>query len=153
MQMNGDGYVLLQDLFCIMVATTAVSLLLVDLSSVYVAQQELNRQKGLDNEARRLCNEFTSYPRILHEEKQGLLENEALDSLNVTSLQSDLRIAGGFMMTVTTATYDVDEPKEEWTWSTGIPQENKGVYIASASIWFSNWDVRPARLAVWTWSV
>jgi len=141
----------MQDLFLLMVVTLAVSTLLVDLSTMYMAQQDQVRQKELDAEAVRLCDALPSYAKVLHDRHPGLLDRVALDDLTSEDLVSNLRIASAFSITLTTATEQSATPQAEWAWSSGFPSGDRGACVTSVAIWFDDGDVRPARITVWAW--
>ncbi len=149
--MDRSGLAYLQDLFLLMVATVAVSMLLVNLSSIYMARQEQALQKELDAEAGRICDAALSYPKHLHDGRRALLDRVALDKLESGDLVSDMRIGGGFSVMIATTADPDDAPQVTWAWSGGLLPRDRGSCVASCAIWFGEGDVRPARVTVWIW--
>ena len=149
--MDQAGLSYMQDLFLLIVAIMAVSLLVVNMPSLSLARVEENRHLELDEEARRLCAAIQTAPDLTYEGQDGILDRTALEESSEESFRSALKIEGHFMIEVITMADETIGLQERWTWSTSLPPNGAGICVSSSTVWFSEDDVRAARLTVRTW--
>ena len=151
--MNKQGFTFLQDLFCLLVAVIATSLLLLNLATFYIAYQSDERQRELTDEARRICSSLLEYDKISHEGKSGLFESRKLQKLDVANLQIDLRIDKGFQLQIQEVHTQEGIEGSTWSWSSGTPQDDRGACVSSGAIWIVDGKVSPAKIVYWTWRI
>ncbi len=149
--MNRCGFAFVQDLFCVLVATVAVSLLFVSLISIYVTHQEQERHQQLMEDAKRICDRILRYDQVLHDEQEGFFDQARLDQLDSATLKDGLRIEYGFFVQIEEVTANGSTDARNWTWSSGTPAEDRGVCVTSASVRGSGGGITMARVAMWIW--
>jgi hypothetical protein len=146
--MDSRGFAFAQDLFCVMVAMISVSLLIVDLASTFAASEERSAQQELDEDARRVCEEFLQFDPVLWKGERGMLEEGRLDALDVEIIRDGLRVDFGFSLSIVAV---ADGGGRSWSWSTGPPAQDRGACVTSASLRGSGGRISPARVVLWAW--
>lgn len=150
-RMDRCGFAFVQELFCLSVVMVAISLLVVNLASIYAADVERQKRRQLEDEAGRVATAILEYDRILHEGRRGLFDLERLNKTELNDLMADLRIGGGFQLRIGPVSIPGWRGELSWTWSSEPPAPDSGTCVTSAAIQVNQIEIIPTRVLVSVW--